>query len=367
MGPSMEGKARAKVAEQQSPALPGCRFRVCDRPDHRTPPECCAWILDASARTDKAARMAQLRPVAEDVCLSGENTVDVATNDASSLPKARVWIQCVAWRPGGYQLAAGGDDGFLWLFDLLRCDSGGSAQLALACILRLEAKAVLSIAWASDAGESSARLAVGCAGKVAHILDVEAGTRLMRLQHRDAVKSVAWHPNGTALATGCGDKFARVFAVDTGAEVCAFGHKDAVRAVAWHPDGTRLATACADCVARVFDVATGAKLLQLQHTSVVASVAWRPDGAKLATACSDRSARIFDAQSGGNEERRFRHGDHVTSVAWDSSGRKLATSCADKCARVFDAETGDEEQRVRMANPVSGIAWRPTSLVSALA
>jgi WD40 repeat protein len=72
------------------------------------------------------------------------------------------------------------------------------------------------------------------------------------------------------------------------------GHKEAVRSIAFSPDGRTLATGSADGPAKLWDTATGALRSTLTgHTDLINSVAFSPDGRTLATASDDSTAKLW--------------------------------------------------------------------------
>ena len=74
------------------------------------------------------------------------------------------------------------------------------------------------------------------------------------------------------------------------------GHTEAVRRVAFSPDGSRLATASFDNNVGVWDVAqTGQPDLTLRHWQRSVRSCLQPDGAQLASASDDGTVRLWDA------------------------------------------------------------------------
>ena len=76
------------------------------------------------------------------------------------------------------------------------------------------------------------------------------------------------------------------------------GHSDAVRGVAFSPDGRRLATASRDELVIVWDVASAADPALLRvlvgHTEGVNDVAWSPDGSTFASGSDDGTVILWD-------------------------------------------------------------------------
>src|SRR5215472_11115887 len=77
------------------------------------------------------------------------------------------------------------------------------------------------------------------------------------------------------------------------------GHSDAIRFVAFSPDGQRIVTCSGDKTAKVWETASGQLLLTLTgHSETLASAAFSPDGQRIATACLDRTAKMWDTATG---------------------------------------------------------------------
>ncbi|WP_236145542.1 WD40 repeat domain-containing protein [Verrucosispora sp. SN26_14.1] len=122
-------------------------------------------------------------------------------------------------------------------------------------------------------------------------------------------------------------------------EAVLTGHTDAVRGVAWSPDGTHLATASRDGTARVWHTDTGTVVRVLRgHTGMVEAVDWSPDAGRLATASRDGTIRIWEATT-GDTVTVLPGGDIARAVTWSPEGTQLAASSRDRTVRVWDTST----------------------------
>jgi WD40 repeat protein len=220
-------------------------------------------------------------------------------------------------------------------------------------------EAVRAVAWSPD----GRRLATASRDGTARIWETDSGNQLAILRgHADPIRGVAWSPDGRWLVTGSRDHSVRLWDATDGAQLSVLdGHHDSVEAVAWSPDGRLLASGSRDCTVRIWDAHSGAERAVLRgHEDRVRGVAWSPDSTRVAAAAADRIVRVWEVAEGAELVRLQGHQDWVESAAWSPDGQRLATTSRDRTARVWDLQSG-AELLVLHGHPdwVQGVAWSP--------
>ena len=111
-------------------------------------------------------------------------------------------------------------------------------------------------------------------GQNAHAKWYLAGT----LEHKDAVNSIAFSPDGQLLASGSKDGTIVLWNPLTGKKIRSLtGHNDSVYSVAFSTDGRMLASVSEDGKIILWNPETGVILHTMQHNGV-RSVIFNPDG-----------------------------------------------------------------------------------------
>jgi WD40 repeat protein len=193
---------------------------------------------------------------------------------------------------------------------------------------------------------------------------------MMLTGHTDAVRNLAWSPDGRRIATASHDGTARIWDAASGATVMVLsGHADRVQAVAWSPDAVRLATASRDQTVRIWDAPTGKTVAELtEPTDHVRCVDWSPDGRWLAAGCRDQIVRIWDADTFELTAACVGHAGHVRDVAFCPDGTRLATGSHDWTVRIWDLASGTQ---IRVLDDpedsVQAVTWSPDGTLIAAA
>ncbi|CAI5489128.1 unnamed protein product [Closterium sp. Naga37s-1] len=194
------------------------------------------------------------------------------------------------WSPSGRQLASGGNDNLLHIWDASAMASASAAS-----------------AFSASSG-SSARLANGNAPWL-HRLDL----------HQAAVKALAWCPfQANLLASGGGsaDRTIKFWNTQTGACVRSVDTESQVCALQWSQHDKELLSSHGYSRNQLclWHYPTMGKLAELSgHSARVLHLAQSPDGATVASAAADETLRFWKAFGGPKGEQAGKAGSRAGS------------------------------------------------------
>jgi WD40 repeat protein/serine/threonine protein kinase len=304
------------------------------------------------------------------------------------------WVGGLAFRPGGIELAGGGIDETLAVWNLetgkarfetlkggcpltsVRYSTDGRL-LSSACVDRgarlVEAGSLREMMVLGD-GEQPVSLAFDPSGRIVatgggnppevlqlpkgkgsppedrsrsiRLWDLKTGAALRSLEdHVGSIYSLVFTPDGTRLISAGLDRLVRIWDPQSGRLVQKLeGHPGAIYALALRPDGRQIATAGDDGSIRVWDLTEGRLIRVLPgHTNWVLGLAYHPDGSRLASAGADRTVRLWDPEAGREILTLRGHRDRVCGVSFSPDGSSLASASTDGVVRVWktDLETGE--------------------------
>ncbi len=214
--------------------------------------------------------------------------------------------------------------------------------------------AVRSVAFSPD-GKT---IATASGDKTVKLWNLE-GKELQTFKgHSDTVESVAFSPDGKTIATASRDKTVKLWNLD-GRELQTFkGHSDAVWSVAFSPDGKTIATASWDKTVKLWNL-EGKELLTFKgHSDIISSVAFSPDGKTIATVSRDKTVKLWNLE--GKELQTFKgHSDTVESVAFSPDGKTIATASVDKTVKLWNLEGKELLTFKGHSDIVSSVAFSP--------
>ncbi len=220
---------------------------------------------------------------------------------------------------------------------------------------------VFAIALSPD----GARLAIGRGNRIV-IHDCTATNFPILVEaevHRDAVRSLAWSPDGQALASG---SFREIKLWDASDLKEAWSISSdllgQITALRFTPAGNSLIAA--DSLAahtgwlRVFSADSGKSSARWQaHADTIFDLSVSPDGKQLATASGDKLVKVWELAS-QKEITQFEHAGAVPGVAFGSNATEVVTVSADKQLKVWDLKTRETSVSARgKKHGFSAVAW----------
>ena len=164
----------------------------------------------------------------------------------------------VAWNPERMQLAGGGDDGHIYLWDVAH----GRLLQRLVGHLR----GVKSVTWSPD-GAQLASAGSGNEGGELSVWDTRRGERIWNLEgHAEIIHAVAWGISEEILVSGSSK--GRLCWWDLHSGQCLLeqeAHQGRVRSLRRSPEGTRLASCGDDGAVHLWDLGSGERLQTLRQ------------------------------------------------------------------------------------------------------
>jgi len=250
-------------------------------------------------------------------------TYDLTTDQPLALDTTPHWAMGM-FSPDTGRLVSVGSGGAVAFWDTSQFWT--SFQPRLLSYQRMHQDHGRAVAYSSDG-----RLAASGAEDIV-LWDAVKMTKIVRLQHRANVMSLAFSPDVKWLVSAHTDGAMLLWDVAERELAASFNeHSDSVRTVAFSRDGKRLASAGGDRSVIIWNQADGRKEMVLEgHQRRVMAVAFAPDGASAASCDMDGEVIVWDLT-----QRRVRlkfpspetREDRASySLAISPDGKWLATS-----------------------------------------
>jgi WD40 repeat protein len=165
------------------------------------------------------------------------------------------WVLTLAFNSDGKQLASGGYDGVVRLWDV----SAGKKVLDIQGRPPLPPNTppgLPNVVWALAFSPDNKLLAVGGSDGPIHLINPADGKIVRSLPgHTSTLTGLAFHPSGTVLASSSKDRSIRLWNVANGQPLKVLeGHTAWAQGVTFLAQGTRLASVGADHTVRLWDL-----------------------------------------------------------------------------------------------------------------
>jgi uncharacterized caspase-like protein/WD40 repeat protein len=242
----------------------------------------------------------------------------------------------LAFSPDGTYLAAGGQDGFVFVWQQDQAEATGWKAFT-----RLDADSlhIQQVAFA----DGGSRIAATTTDNGIRLWDMPSGTELPMPDAeplRDSpVRALAVSADGALFATGNDDGVVDVWKATDGTLVRAMPRQDyLIGSLTFAAGSERLVASCGyRCADRyrtvVWTVADGVQALEQRgHDGTVYASAQTPDGRLVATAGGTRRViRLWDPATGEEKHVLEGVGEPVTAVGIDPDGASIAWGTANPC------------------------------------
>lgn len=290
---------------------------------------------------------------------SGSDGNVVVWNAQTRRPIARikhgVAASAVTWAPDNDRIALGSGE----IPALIEIWSATSGKLVGTLKEPFETyMPVLCLAW-QPGGQ---QIAAGTANWYVKVFDVQTGqiTYHHRL-HRGPVRSVSWSSNGQKLATASDDGTIRVQHFDLIRHYMLFpGHLGAVRSVSWCANDSLLATGAQDGTVRLWPtVDLGDVVTHSRVAGWLSSLAFDPQGRRLAMAWGNTPVEVWDTESEVGIHRLAGHEAPVHALSWSADGSSIAGGDRSGSVHLWAASTGEKRRTISGFRPIRSVLWSP--------
>lgn len=278
-------------------------------------------------------------PNDEPVAMSEGSTTLISLDNATEIfPQHQLGRGNVAsaeLSPDGQMLAVGSSVG-IWIYD--------AHTLEPVKLLKGHTDIVQAVAWSPDGSQ----IASGGWDNTLRLWDVNSGEQIGIIEINDQFLAVAWSPTGEQIMATTWGSPILIFEVATTRQIGELvGFEDTVQHLRFSPDGHWLAAADSNehSTIRVWDAQTGELHLEFPaHDGPIGNLSWTPDGTQLMSTSADGEslARVWHVVA-ENAEIRFEligHEYGVYDIAYSPDGREIVTSGGDNLLMVWDAENG---------------------------
>lgn len=262
--------------------------------------------------------------------------------------------QVLAWHPTRLELATGGQDGVVRIWD----PETGTAQAAVE--LGGHGEWIENLGWSPDGTFLAAS-----AGKRLRLWDCTAREE-PRLAgevpaHRTTISSLAWMPRGGGVLSACYGG-AWLWKLGSDKPLRPFPYDGALLSIAVHPNGEYLASGNLDGSVHLFRTDSEQNWHMSGYPMKVTSVCFDHDGKNLFTASGPALVAWSMKKFEGTGGRLFKgHVGWIREIACHPSHSLVATAAEDGLLCIWEPQTTKPilSQEVNRSGGLSSVAWSP--------
>ncbi|KAL5634833.1 hypothetical protein ACGC1H_002756 [Rhizoctonia solani] len=249
------------------------------------------------------------------------------------------------------RVVSGSDDGSISVCDAL------SGEILLGPLTIIPGDAIRVVAYSPNGNLIATVSGYPLVGRV-NLWDVHTGIKLLGPLEDilGDIGSIQFSPDGTRIV-GVGNSWSLdmkivICNVSDGKEILElrYGHTSYVTSLSYSPNSALIASGSNDSTIIVWNAYTGFKVLDplVGHSGSVCSVHFSPESTRLVSGSTDRTIRIWDVQTGEIMfELLHGHEQDIRSVAYSPDGTRILSLSDDMSVRIHDARDVKEWARSR--------------------